>query len=269
MAGALDLREMMTGLNRISAYGLCGVTGFLLGIGYLFVITRVKSEDFSDFVYTYVWAAIGAVIGAKLLYILLEFPNILRNIVSGTADHEQYLSSMISGGFIFYGGLLGAVFAVKIASRFFLLDFHKMSVLMIPAMPLAHALGRVGCTLVGCCYGRETQLRFGICYTHSMYAPNGIRLFPVQALEALADLVIFGILVVILLKRKDDYAASGVFEMYLVMYACVRFLLEFLRGDSVRGSWGWFSTSQWISIFILLFIGIQRISKKRLCGRES
>lgn len=255
------MKEMLTGLNSISAYGLCGVTGFLLGIGYLFVITRVRSEDFGDTVYVYVWAALGAVIGAKALYLLLELPKMIRTFGNGEAVSEQYLRSIVSGGFIFYGGLLGSVFAVKIACRFFALDFGKTISILTPAMPLAHALGRVGCSLVGCCYGRETQLFIGICYTDSVYAPNGVPLFPVQAMEAAADLVLFSVLVWILWRQKDNGGPPGVFEIYLAAYACIRFLLEFLRGDSVRGHWGWFSTSQWISLIILTAIGVQKISK--------
>lgn len=255
---------MMTGLNSISAYGLCGVTGFLLGIGYLFVITRVKSEDFSDTVYVYVWAAVGAVIGAKALYLLLELPKILRTFANGETVSGQYLRSIVSGGFIFYGGLLGSVFAVKIACRFFTLDFRKTISILTPAMPLAHALGRVGCALVGCCYGRETQLFIGICYTDSVYAPNGIPLFPVQAVEAVTDLVLFSVLVWILWRQKDSGETPGVFEIYLAAYACIRFLLEFLRGDSVRGYWGWLSTSQWISLIILLAVGARGILKRKV-----
>lgn len=257
------MKEVMTGLNSISAYGLCGVAGFLLGIGYLFVITRVRSEDFGDTVYVYVWAALGAVIGAKALYLLLELPKILRTFANGEAVSGQYLRSIVSGGFIFYGGLLGSVLAVKIACRFFSLTFGKTISILTPAMPLAHALGRMGCALVGCCYGRETQLFIGICYTDSVYAPNGIRLFPVQAMEAAADLVLFGVLVWILWRKKDSSEPSGVFETYLAAYACIRFLLEFLRGDSVRGHWGWLSTSQWISLFILLAVGVHKISKRK------
>lgn len=253
----------MTGLGSISAYGLCGVTGFLLGIVYLFVITRRKAEDFGDFLYVYVWAALGAIIGAKLLYLLLEMPDILRNIASGEVDPGQYLRSMISGGFIFYGGLLGSAFAVKIACRYFAFDFEKTISIMAPAMPLAHAMGRVGCTLVGCCYGRETQMCIEISYVDSVYAPNGVRLFPVQAMEAFADLVIFGVLVWILWKRTDSDETPEIFSMYLMMYACIRFVLEFLRGDSVRGYLGLLSTSQWISILILLGIGVQRIRKSK------
>lgn len=263
------LKEILNGWNSINAYGLCGVAGFLLGIGYLFFITRRKSEDFSDFVYVYVWAALGAVIGAKLLYILLEFPHILRNIMGGEANPGQYLRGMISGGFIFYGGLLGAAFAVKIVSRYFALDFAKTISLLTPSMPLAHALGRVGCTIVGCCYGRETRMCIGISYTNSLYAPNGVSLFPVQALEAAADLVIFGVLVFILMKKADAYQSSGIFECYLVMYACVRFLLEFLRGDAVRGHLWLLSTSQWIIVIILLAVGIRKILKKMRLERES
>lgn len=269
MAEVFGLREMAAGLRGINAYGLCGVTGFLLGIGYLFFITRKRDEDFSDFMYVYVWAALGAVIGAKLLYLFLEIPDIMRNLGSGETDLRRYLIGMISGGFIFYGGLLGAVFAVKIASSFFALDFEKTISIMIPAMPLGHALGRVGCALSGCCYGRETRMCIGISYVNSVYAPNGVRLFPVQVFEAIADLAIFGVLVYILLKRPDSSRTFVMLKTYLVMYACIRFLLEFLRGDSLRGHWGWFSTSQWISMIILLSIGIQRIFKSRFYGRES
>lgn len=262
------MKEILIGLNAISAYGLCGAAGFLLGIGYLFFITRVKSRDFDDFVYIYVWAALGAIMGAKVLYILLEIPNIARTVGSGEVDLWPYLGSMVSGGFVFYGGLLGSVFAVKTASRYFALDYVKTLSLMTPAMPLAHALGRVGCALVGCCYGRETGLCIGISYADSMYAPNGVRLFPVQAMETIADLVIFGVLVSVLLKRTDDYERAGIFEKYLMMYACARFLLEFLRGDLVRGHLGALSTSQWISVIILLFVGIHHGLKKKRLERE-
>lgn len=258
---------MITALNNISAYGLCGAAGFLLGIGYLLFAAKMKSEDFNDLVYVYVWAAMGAVIGAKLLYILIEIPDVARKVQEG-ADLRLYLRNMVSGGFVFYGGLLGAVLAVKAASKYFALDFCKVITILTPAMPLAHALGRVGCAVVGCCYGRETRMCIGISYADSMYAPNGVRLFPVQILEALADLLIFGVLVFLLLKAADSYAASGIFGMYLVMYASIRFLLEFMRGDSVRGHLGWFSTSQWISIVILLLAGTQKISKRRWIERE-
>lgn len=259
---------MITALNNINAYGLCGAAGFLLGIGYLLFAARVKSEDFSDLVYVYVWAAVGAVIGAKLFYIVVGIPDIVRRLQGGGADLWLYLRNMVSGGFVFYGGLLGAVFAVKMASRYFALDFCKVIAFLTPAMPLAHALGRVGCAVVGCCYGRETRMCIGISYTDSMYAPNGIRLFPVQILEALADLLIFGVLVFLLLKAADRYRSFGILEMYLVMYASVRFLLEFMRGDSARGHLGCFSTSQWISIIILLLIGIQKISKRKWFEQE-
>ncbi len=262
------MKEILIGLNAISAYGLYGAAGFLLGIGYLFFITRVKSRDFDDLVYIYVWAALGAIVGAKVLYILLEIPNIARTVGSGEADLWPYLGSMVSGGFVFYGGLLGAVLAVKTASRYFSLDYVETLSLMTPAMPLAHAFGRVGCAVVGCCYGRESRVGIGIRYVDSMYAPNGVCLYPVQAIEAAADLVIFGALVFTLLKRADACEKPGIFEKYLVMYACTRFLLEFLRGDSVRGHLGWLSTSQWISIIILLWIGMQRMLIKKKQGRE-
>ena len=108
----------------------------------------------------------------------------------------------------------------------------------------------------------------GISYADSVYAPNGVRLVPVQAMEAFADLVIFGVLVWVLLKKADAHKSPGIFERYLVMYACVRFLLEFLRGDSVRGHLWLFSTSQWISMAILFLLGIHKVFIRRQLGRE-
>lgn len=260
------MKELRIGLNNISAYGLCGAAGFLLGTGYLFFITRVKDGDFDDLFYTYVWVALGAVVGAKVLYVLLALPDIVRIVGSGEADWWPYLGSTVSGGFVFYGGLLGAVCAVKTASRYFSFAYVNTLSLLTPAMPLAHALGRVGCALVGCCYGKETGLCIGISYADSMYAPNGVRLFPVQAMEAIADLVIFGALIYMLLKKADDYERAGIFERYLAMYACARFLLEFFRGDLARGHLGALSTSQWISVIILLSLVIRSGFKRNGWG---
>ena len=66
--------------------------------------------------------------------------------------------------------------------------------LMIPSVALAQALGRVGCFLAGCCYGRETDSCIGVVFTNSLYAPNGVKLLPTQLIMAAGDLVIMAIL---------------------------------------------------------------------------
>ena len=75
--------------------------------------------------------------------------------------------------------------------------------------------------------------------------PNGIAYFPVQLVEACGDLIIFIILCLMKNKKQKYYQPLGI---YLVLYGVMRFVLEFFRGDEARGIWGWFSTSQWISL---------------------
>ena len=76
-----------------------------------------------------------------------------------------------------------------------------------------------------------------------------INKIPVQLLEAMIELLIF----IILCVRKKKITADGMLATYLIFYAIARFLLEFLRGDEVRGLFAGLSTSQYISLFILVF----------------
>jgi len=239
--------------RQIPPYGLLGACGVLAGILYLYCICKVKKERFDDVIYVYVWAAIGAMVGAKILYLLVSIPDIIATVKQAEVDFLQYMLGMISGGFVFYGGLIGGVGAVFLACRYFALDTKRMVSLMIPSLPLAHAFGRIGCTVVGCCYGIETDVVPGITYAHSHFAPHGVNLFPVQPIEAVCDIVIF-VWLVWRLCRMDSLENYDLLKRYLLAYAMVRFILEFFRGDQIRGGLWIFSTSQWISIAIVLLL---------------
>ena len=263
------MKELLVGISNIPIYGLSGVAGFICGMIYLAFISRKINLHFNDVIYVYVWAAVGAMIGAKLLYILIELPEIINTIRLETCNIKDIMLSILSGGFVFYGGLFGGLISVIITCRYFKYDYDKMLLAITPAMPLAHAFGRMGCAVVGCCYGLESHTVIAIVYRKSQYAPNGVGLFPVQLVEAAADLVIFGILVYVILRKykllnknvilneQEVLKGHKILDMYLLMYAVLRFILEFLRGDSIRGHWMLFSTSQWISIVIILYVFIR------------
>ena len=133
-----------------------------------------------------------------------------------------------------------------------------------------HAFGRVGCFFAGCCYGIPFSHGFVM---HDSLNPvgDGVARFPVQLLEALLLLILFLVLNGIRKKRlsllKEEGAATeqkrkpnrregSLLPLYLLSYAVIRFGDEFLRGDTYRGIWLFFSTSQWISVFILAGIAI-------------
>ena len=114
----------------------------------------------------------------------------------------------------------------------------------IGCLPLGHAFGRVGCFLVGCCYGHPYDGIFAVTYTRSQFAPNGVSLFPVQLLEAVLEFLIGIFLLAVGKKWKG---MTGLY-WYLALYAVCRFLLEFLRADAERGIVAGLSTSQILSI---------------------
>lgn len=245
-------------ISNISPYGALGVLGFLFGFIYIFYCSKANKIPFSDLAYLYVWSGIGAIIGAKILYCILN----IRLIINAIANNQtEILQSVISGGFVFYGGLFGAIIAYIVSANYFSLNKRSDLGVLVPTMPLVHAFGRIGCSIVGCCYGREIHHGLGLLYNNSIYAPNNTLLFPVQTLEAVSNLIIFFIL---LKSSKTTGLPETSFKKqivrYLLLYSGSRFILEFFRGDTYRGYIGYLSVSQWISIAIWLSVGLILIS---------
>ena len=141
-------------------------------------------------------------------------------------------------------------------------DFWKYFDLVMPSVALAQGFGRIGCFLAGCCYGRETDSIISVTFQNSDFAPNHVALIPTQLYSSILDFLHFGILLYIARRKKAD---GQVAAFYLIFYSIGRFVLEFFRGDLIRGSVGSLSTSQFISLFILaagIAILITRTKKK-------
>ncbi len=185
-----------------------------------------------------IWCLVGGILGAKLLYYITEIKEIIAN---------PRLLLIISDGFVVYGGIIGGILAGFLFCRKYQLNFLKYFDLVMPSIALAQGFGRLGCFLAGCCYGIETKSPLGIIFHESHYAPNGIRLIPTQLMSSALDFLHFIILIILAKRVKSDGQIAG---FYLVFYSVGRFILEFFRGDLVRGSVGSLSTSQFISIFL-------------------
>ena len=148
----------------------------------------------------------------------------------------------------FYGGLIGGCIGVIVYARFFKENTVKLAEAFVPAVPLFHVFGRIGCFLAGCCYGILWDGPLGVTFTKSIVAPNGISLLPIQLIEAGANVITFVILLVFKGKLKKPLQNFG---LYLVIYSIERFVFEFFRGDLARGAFLNVSTSQWISLILL------------------
>ncbi len=235
----------------VSGYSLAGLAGVLAAGLYIGFTNRGRKAGFvygQDVLHIGCLAVVGAVVGAKLLHVLTVLPVIIGNWdLLMRPENDGMLLDLLASGFVFYGGAIGGVAAVYGYCRRYRVPFKSVLGLMTPAIPLFHAFGRVGCFLGGCCWGIEVS--WGIRFTQSIGAPNGVPLLPVQLIEAGCNLCLFAFTAWLSRKLVRKWL---VMPVYIAGYSVLRFTLEFFRGDAERGVW-LLSTSQWISL--ALFAG--------------
>jgi phosphatidylglycerol:prolipoprotein diacylglycerol transferase len=144
-------------------------------------------------------------------------------------DYYSLYPGQIVGasGLTIYGAILGATLGIWIYSKLSHFKFGYFGDLVAPGVILAQAVGRVGCTLNGCCYGITTSLPWGIVYTHpESYAPLGIAVHPTTIYEIIYLLIIFGVLFKLRGRFKPD---GSLFLIYLSLYAMWRLGIDFIR----------------------------------------
>lgn len=230
-------------------YSLLALAGAAAAWGYFHWRLRRRGENPGRTEQAFLWGVLGALVGAKLLYLLPQLPQLAADLPLLGQDPALFSARYLTGGFVFYGGLLGALGAVGLFCRRRKLPFGPLGADLVPAVPLFHAFGRVGCFLAGCCYGIPAPAGWwGVTFSQALLAPNGVALVPVQLYEAAGCLLLF-----LLLDRlaRRGWSGGQLLPVYLSLYGAFRFLLEFLRGDEARGFWGPLSTSQWVALATL------------------
>jgi phosphatidylglycerol:prolipoprotein diacylglycerol transferase len=145
-------------------------------------------------------------------------------------DHYSQNPGQIigGGGLTAYGAILGAALGIWIYSKFSKLNFGYFADLVAPAVIIAQAvIGRIGCTINGCCYGVATSLPWGIIYTHpDSVGETRYAVHPTQVYELIFGLIVFGIL----LKLRGRFKPDGsLFLIYLSLYSLWRLATDFLR----------------------------------------
>ncbi len=145
--------------------------------------------------------------------------------------YSQYPGQIIGGGGLTaYGAILGAALSVWVYSKLSKQPFGYLADTIAPGIILAQAIGRVGCTINGCCYGVATSLPWGITYiSPDSLAPLGIATHPTTVYEIIWNLMVFAVL----LKLRGRLKPSGsLFLVYLSSYSLWRLSTDFLREGS-------------------------------------
>lgn len=230
---------------QIPTYGTTIAIGGLLA--YIFCTVRIKAQGLSenDFTTLLLYALIPGFLGAKLLYFITIWPSADWALLFSL----EHIVDTLFSGFVFYGGIIGGLVGLLLCKKIHHIEISRYANLIVPAIPLAHAIGRIGCFMAGCCYGIPMDPPLGIAFQNPIGAPAGVPLFPVQLLEAALNLGLFAILWRYTKKYRAPWAGVA---LYLSLYAIERFALEYLRYDALRGIYFGLSTSQWISVAMLL-----------------
>lgn len=233
---------------ELASYGLMTALGY--GCAAWYLVPRLKNCGIKGLTKDTFWnllfvVFLGALLGGKLLFILVSWPELGATL----AEKLSRIVHELRYGFVFFGGMIVAVAGAIWYMRRKQLPVLKTSDFLIVGLPLGHALGRIGCFLAGCCYGKPTSLPWGVRFTdvHSLVPPQllGVPLHPTQLYEAALNFVLFLLLHV---ASKKPHKDGQILVLYVMCYAVMRFGIEFLRGD-FRGGFLWgLSPSQVISL---------------------
>jgi len=246
----------------VYSYSVFIVVGYLASLGYALWEARRQRQDPALAVDVSLAMFIAGILGARLLFVLVEYRLFL----------EQPLEALKlwNGGFIFYGGLIAATLAAVVFMKRRGLAVGFWSDLLAPSAMIALAMGRIGCFLNGCCYGRiAPNLPWGVVFPPS-HPALGLAQYPVhptQLYESAAALLIF-LFLVALVPRKTF--SGEIFWLMVLLYAAARFGLEFLRGDP-RGNVPLIglSTSQAIAAVTFVAAGASLLHLRRRARRQA
>ncbi len=202
------------------------------------------------------WAAMGGLIGARLLFILGHWS-------AFTADPWALLFT--GAGFVWHGGLIGGIAGVSLGIRHHGLPWRETMDAIAPAIALGHGTGRIGCQLAGDGdWGPPTDLPWGMAYPEAIVGwdyPPDVFVHPTPLYEMAAY---FAIAAVLWNRRTSGYRPGVLFWGYLLLAGIARFFLEFVRVNPPL--WGAFSQAQVISIGLML-TGASLLCKRGKPGR--
>lgn len=203
----------------------------------LYCKRRNKDRDFiSTTELVVIFSAIVAVITAILFQNLYDF------IENPQEYHWTWAMT-------FFGGIFGGVATYLVVYFLYLRKKYgphlkEMTIIAGMAIPLAHAIGRIGCVLDGCCYGIETDSIFGI-----QFKTTDTKVYPTNLFECIFLFILAGILIYLCFARFYQYSL----QTYMICYGAFRFGIEFIRGDHRGNLIPGLSPSQFWAM--LLFIG--------------
>ena len=223
-------------------YGVMAMLGCLTG--WLLVKLNRKHADLtdnqvSDLIFI---AMITGIVGARIFFVV-QFWDVHYRF-----EPLWKVFMIQEGGLVFYGGFLLAMAAIFGYCKWRKLDVVRVLDTFAPAISAAHACGRIGCFLRGCCYGKVTDSVFGVTYPLASNVPEGnpgVPVHPIQLYEAGENVLFCGLYFYLVRKGRRGTAMAA----YMMVYGICRFFNEYFRGDNPH-YWK-FTIAQWICLGLI------------------
>ncbi len=218
---------------KIYTYGVLVALGALTAYWLSLRLAKREGINPNHMENTVMLALLLGVIGGRLSYVI-EHPEQVQSL--------KDIVAIWNGGMDFFGGLAGGILGVILGIRLYRMPFWKVADIGVVSLSIAHAIGRLGCTSAGCCYGKPFPVEgistpgihftdkfpfFYMVFPEGAVAPPYIPLYPTQLMEFLGLSFIFLLLLLAYKKKPFD---GFVFSLYMLLYGLLRFSLEFYRG---------------------------------------
>lgn len=237
----------------LPSYGIFACIGLFCALILMFYRMNEFKFTYWQLAHYLIVGIICLLIGSRIMFAIAMIPSMENGF-----SLMEFIGYLINGGIVFYGGLIGGLAGIAITAKVRKDNLSYIYAFAAPAFPLFHAWARLGCLFGGCCYGIEWP--WGVVMAAS---PEVVR-FPVQVAESVCDGLIF--VAILIYEHNHPKGESGIY-IYLFSYAICRYILEFFRGDRVRGIWGILSTAQIVSIGIVVGCIVVCIKRHRKMQR--
>jgi phosphatidylglycerol---prolipoprotein diacylglyceryl transferase len=228
--------------------------GFLLAVGFLSAIYVAGREArrlgippgrFFDLCF---YLILAALVGSRVLYVLLELPTFVANPLK--------IFALWEGGLVFHGGVILALLVAFYYIRRHGLPWRATLDALAVGLPLGQFFGRLGCFMAGCCYGSAADLPWSVVFSNpDSLCPVREPLHPAQLYEAFLALGVFGFLYWFRSRKRFD---GQVILTYFCLAGLVRFAVEFFRSPlDYRGHvfFGWMPLTQLVALSLFLVCG--------------
>lgn len=212
---------------QVRSHGVMAALGILLGIWLAILVARRQGRHEDAILDFFFWAVIAGVVGSRLWEVAFTW-----DYYSARPWEALYVWQ---GGLSIQGGLVGGVLAGVWFTRKYRINFWDLADTMAPGVILGQGIGRVGCFLDGDTWSVITHGPLGVTYRPGTLASQysgGQPMYPAEMWEGVIDVLIMGFLLWLAARQKKR-RPGNLFLLYAVLYSAARFLLEFIRRDSL------------------------------------